>query len=90
MFVYCKLGLLGIMIHSIKLSVSGALCVCVRLCVCAHLDASSKAGLLIVSQQMASSEGNGESLCTCNSNVPVLIESKQETRCPSVLCGLSD
>lgn len=36
-FVYTKLGLLEIMIHSIKLSVYGALCVCVHACVCVCL-----------------------------------------------------
>lgn len=74
-FVYTKLGLLEIMIHSIKLSVWGAACVCL----CACIPASSKPGPLIYSQQTASSGGNREALCTCNSNVPVLAESKQVT-----------
>ncbi len=46
---------------------------------CACVPASSKAGLLIYSQQTASLGGNGEASCTCNSNVPVLAESKQAT-----------
>lgn len=52
------------------------------MCVCACVPASSKAGLLIYNQQTASSGGNREASCTCNSNVPVLAESKQATDSP--------